>query len=380
MSQTTLPSPLPTEAFLAAIIEGTDDAIVSKNLQGIVTSWNRGAERIFGYRAEEMLGQPILRLLPPERCDEEQFILARLQRGERVEHFETRRVHKNGSVIEVSLTISPIRDRSGTIIGASKIARDITEIKRARERLQNHAAELESKVRERTARLEESLVELEAFSYSLSHDMRAPLRAIQSLSEIVVDDFGAQAPGAVPLLQQVVGSANRLDRLIRDVLSFAQLSRTEIPLGPLDADALVREIVRERPEFRPPHADVAIEGRLEPVVGHVASLTQCLANLIDNGVKFVAPGTRPFVRIFSERRGDRIRVSVRDNGIGIEPHSKQRLFEVFERLPSSTGYEGTGVGLAIVRKAAARMNGAVGVDSAPGLGSTFWIELPPATP
>jgi PAS domain S-box-containing protein len=380
MPDPSIPSHLPTAAFLAAIIDGSDDVIVTKNLQGIVTSWNRGAERVFGYRPEEMIGRPILTLLPPDRQDEEKHILARLQRGERVEHFETRRVRKDGRLIEVSLTISPIRDANGAVIGASKIARDVTELKQARDRLQRHTAELELKVRERTARLEESLAELEAFSYSLSHDMRAPLRAIQSLTEIVVEDYGERFPEGVPLLKRVIGSAARLDRLIRDVLSFAQLSRTDIPLAALSADAVVRDILRERPEYHPPHADIVVEGELPPVIGHNASLTQCLANLIDNAVKFVSPGVTPVVRIFGERTGDRVRISVRDNGIGIDQQNRQRLFEIFQRLPSSSGYEGTGVGLAIVRKAVARMNGTVGVDSAPGLGSTFWLELPAVTP
>lgn len=369
---------LPPDAFLRAIIEGSEDAIVTKNLQGIVTSWNPGAERVFGYTAPEMIGQPILRLLPPERVNEEQQILARLQRGERVDHFETRRVRKDGSFIDVSLTISPIRESEGKIIGASKIARDITELKMARERLQRHAQELETKVRERTAKLEESLAELEAFSYSLSHDMRAPLRAIQSLTEIVISDHGAKIPEGLPLLQKVVASTSRLDRLIRDVLSFAQLSRSEIPLTSVSTDPLAREIVRERPEYQAPHADVQIEGSLLPVVGHHASLTQCLSNLVDNAVKFVAPNIKPIVRIFTTTRDGRVRINVRDNGIGIDSVGQRRLFEIFQRLPGSSAYEGTGVGLAIVRKAVRRMNGTVGVDSTSGLGSTFWIELPAA--
>ncbi|MBA4137991.1 MAG: hypothetical protein C0518_11795 [Opitutus sp.] len=380
MPDPTFPAALPADAFLAAIIAGSEDAIVTKNLQGIVTSWNPGAERVFGYAAAEMIGQPVLRLLPADRTNEEQQILARLQRGERVDHFETRRVRRDGRSIDVSLTISPIRDPHGKIIGASKIARDITELKEARERLQNHAAELETKVRERTAKLEESLAELEAFSYSLSHDMRGPLRAIQSLTEIVVADSGEKIPESLPLLRKVIASAGRLDRLIRDVLSFAQLSRSEIPLSPLPTDTLARELIRERPEYHAPHADVQVEGSLLPVIGHQASLTQCLTNLIDNAVKFVAPGAAPVVRLFTTAHGDRVRLHVRDNGIGIDPAGRQQLFAIFHRLPTSRGYEGTGVGLAIVRKAALRMDGTVGVESAPGLGSTFWIDLPGVTP
>lgn len=378
MPESASPFPLPSDAFLAAIIAGSDDAIVSKNLRGIVTSWNPGAQRVFGYEPEEMIGQPILRLLPPDRQHEEQHILARLQRGERVEHFETRRVRKDGRLIDVSLTISPIRDASGVVIGASKIARDITELKATRERLEAHADELERKVRERTARLEESLAELEAFSYSLSHDMRAPLRAIQSIAEIVATDYGPRIPEALPMLERVTSAASRLDRLVRDVLEFSRLSRETLRVGPVRLESIVEAILGERTDLQPPRAEIVIERPLLPVIGHPASLTQCLANLLDNAVKFVAPGVRPVVHVFTERHDQNVRVLVRDNGIGIAPEHRARLFELFHRLPTSDGYRGTGIGLAIVRRATARMNGRAGVESAPGLGSTFWIELPAA--
>jgi PAS domain S-box-containing protein len=363
---------------LIAIIEGSDDAIIGKNLQGIVTSWNPGAQRLFGYTESEMVGQSILQLLPPERRNEEQQILARLQRGERVEHFETQRMRKDGSLIEVSLTISPIRDIDGHIIGASKIARDITALRAAQQKLRDHARELEVKVRERTAKLQETVAELESFSYSLSHDMRAPIRAIHSFTEIVLADYGHKIPEAVPYLQKVINAAGRMDRLIQDVLAFARVSRTEVTLAPVNVDKLVREVIQERPELQPPHANVAIKGTLPTVMGHDASLTQCLTNLLHNAVKFVSPGVVPQVEVFAENTGGRVRLCVRDNGIGIDQRGRERLFAIFQRLTTSQIYQGTGVGLAIVRKAAERMHGTVGVESTPGQGSTFWVELPQA--
>lgn len=361
---------------LAAIVEGSDDAIVSKNLNGVVTSWNPAAERIFGYTALEMVGQSIMRLMPPDRVTEELQILARLHAGERVDHFQTVRMRKNGRLIDVSLTISPIRNKDGEIVGASKIARDVTELKAAQAKLEAHAAELELRVQERTAKLRETVAELESFSYSLSHDMRAPLRAIQSYTEVVLADYGAQMPEGADYLRKVISSANRMDRLIRDVLNFARISREEIELTPLDVDELARQIVEERPEFQNPRASVKIDHPLTRVVGHDALLTQCLTNLLDNAVKFVAAGTRPAVRVFTEVHGDRVRLCISDNGIGIDSDGQRRLFGIFERL--TRHYQGTGVGLAIVRKAAQRMNGDAGVKSAMGLGSTFWVELPRA--
>lgn len=363
---------------LGAIIAGSDDAIVSKDLQGIVRTWNPGAERIFGFTEAEMVGQPITRIIPADRLHEEQQILTRLQAGDPVEHFETIRRRKDGTLINVALTISPIRNEAGEVVGASKIARDITALRLVQEKLENHARDLETKVRERTARLEEIVAELEAFSYSLSHDMRAPVRAIQSFTEIVLEENGPALGENAEYLRKVVRAAARMDRLIQDVLAFARLSRTEIKVAPLDVDKLVREILLERPELQEPRADVQIEGQLLPMLGHDASLTQCLTNLLDNAVKFVAPGMKPQVRISSERNNGHVRLAVRDNGIGIEPDAQQRLFAIFQRGDAGARYQGTGVGLAIARKAAERMHGKVGIESLPGKGSTFFITLPAA--
>jgi PAS domain S-box-containing protein len=376
MSDTPLPSNPSNDAFLAAIVNSSNDAVVSKDLNGIITSWNRGAERMFGYTASEVIGRPISILFPPDRVEEEPGILSRIRRGELIDHYETIRRRKDGTLLNISLTVSPIIDAHGRIVGASKIARDITELKETQRKLSDYAANLEEKVRERTLRLEETVAELEAFSYSLSHDMRAPVRAIQSLTQIVLSDFGARIPEAEPLLERVVKSAARLDRLIRDVLDFTRLSRSELRIGRIDTEALVRDVLRDRAEFQEPHAKISLQTPLHAVCGHDASLAQCLTNLLDNAVKFVPPGTTPQIRIFTENTGERVRVNVRDNGIGIDPQAKQAMFEVFARLPNAQNYQGTGVGLAIVRKAAERMHGHVGVESTPGLGSTFWIELP----
>lgn len=370
---------------LAAIIEGSDDAIIAKDLDGKITSWNDGAQRVFGYTAEEMIGQPITKLLPPDRLQEEQNILHRLRAGERVEHYETIRRRKDGRDIHVSLSVSPILDDEGHIIGASKIARDITSqkeaelaLRTAQAKLESHALELERTVVERTARLREMVGELEAFSYSLSHDLRAPLRAIQGFTELVLTDYGDKIPEGVDYLRRVVSAAARMDRLIQDVLAFARVSRQEIAVAPLDPEKLVRDLIEERPELHPPRGHVTVESPLLRVVGHDASLTQCVANLLDNAVKFVKPGVLPEVRVYSERRGDRVRINVQDNGIGIAPEGQRRLFAVFQRLATAQPYQGTGVGLAIVRKAAERMGGSVGVESTVGSGSTFWVELPAA--
>jgi len=618
---------------LAAIVESSDDAIVSKNLDGIITTWNQGAERIFGYTAAEIVGQPISIVIPPDRLSEEPEILERLKRGERTEHFETVRKRKDGTLVGVSLTISPVKDSHGRIIGASKIVRDITERKRAEEALRrseahktailqtaldailavdqtatirewNRGAEtmfgypkaealgrkmdeliipaeeseyyhgalveylatgvgsllgrpfeltvmrregtkfycefaitrnswvepteytciirditerkraeealreseeryrmlfnsmdegfctievlfdrnqkpvdfrflevnpafekqtgiteakgkfirqiapnleqhwfdiygkialtgeparfdnpakelhgwyevyayrvgrpenrhvaiffnditarkqmedtlrkseqtLEKTVAERTAALQASVAELEAFSYSLSHDMRAPLRAMRSFSQIVMAEYGEKlGAGGAELLEKVASAGGRLDRLIQDVLAFSQLAGQEIKLETVEVEDLMRQVIHERPEFQPPKADIQIQSPLLPVKGHQALLTQCVTNFLGNAVKFVDRGKQPRLIVRSEALGDEVRLWFEDNGIGIAKHMQERLFGIFQQLNRPGTYPGTGIGLAIVRKAAERMKGRVGVESEPGKGSRFWLQLP----
>jgi signal transduction histidine kinase len=166
-----------------------------------------------------------------------------------------------------------------------------------------------------------------------------------------------------------------LDRLIQDILELTSLSQAEIIVGPVSLDDLVRDLLGERPESE--RATMSIEARhpLAPVIGHPALLTQCLSNLLENAIKFVAAGARPLIKIYTETSGNRVRICLTDNGIGINEEDKAKLFTMFQRLESAQGYRGTGIGLAIVRRAAQRMNGTVGVQSTPGVGSTFWVEL-----
>lgn len=363
------------QAYLAAVVAGSDDAIVSKTLEGIITSWNLGAQRTFGYTAEEVIGQPITILIPEDRQNEEVQILERLKRGESIYHFETVRRRKDGSLLDIALTISPIRDAAGRIIGASKIGRDITERKRAEAALAAQAEELEKKVNERTAALQQTVGELESFSYSISHDLRAPLRAMQSFALILSQECGDQVgPQGQDYIRRITTAAERMDRLIRDVLNYSRVARAEPTLTRVQLDKLIREVIESYPPFQPPKAKVQLKGPLPTVMANEGVLTQCVSNLLGNAVKFVAPGTIPAVEIWCEPAAPGwVRLSFKDNGIGIEARLHEKVFGMFERL--STTYEGTGIGLAIVKKGIERMGGKVGLISAPGQGSTFWLEL-----
>jgi len=354
---------------LAAIVESSDDVIISKDLNGIIASWNKGAERIFGYTADEVIGKPVTILMPPDRLNEEPGILDRVRRGERIDHYETVRRRKDGALIHISLAVSPIRDSKGNVIGASKVARDITERVRAKE-------ELEKTVAERTASLREAIAQMEEFSYSVSHDLRAPVRAMQGYAHAVLEDYGDRLDETVrDYLGRIMQSGSRMDRLIQDVLTYSRVSRTEMKLQPVDLDQLVRSILQQYPEFESSRAKITIARKLPSVLGHEPSLTQVISNLLSNAVKFVSPGTKPEVLIRSEVHGAQIRLWVEDNGIGIKPQYQSRLFGMFERIHPEERYEGTGIGLAIVRKATERMDGKVGVESDGIHGSRFWIQL-----
>ena len=370
---------------LAAIVHSSDDAIISKNLSGIIITWNEGAKRLFGYSEEEIIGKSVLTLIPPELQREEPLIIAKLQRGERIEHFETVRLAKNGRSIQVSLSVSPIKDGEGRVIGASKIVRNISERKQieqalvdAQVQLQRHATDLEERVEERTVTLRKMVDELQAFSYSLSHDLRAPLRAVQSYLQMLLEDNGEQLDASgKATVQKVISSAQRMDRMVLELLNFTRLSYEPMTIEPVDVEELIRGIMAERLELQPARVDITIASPLPKVLGNEASLTQCITNLLDNGVKFVASGIKPEIRISSENSDGSVRLSFKDNGIGIDEDAQKQLFQMFHRAHGS-GYAGTGIGLAIVRRAVERMGGSVGIESKPEQGSCFWLQLPGA--
>jgi PAS domain S-box-containing protein len=372
-----------TSARLASIVENSEDAIIAKDLHGIVTNWNKAAERIFGYTAEEITGKSVRVLIPEDRQAEEDQLLKALGRGERLEKLETVRRTKDGREIDVLSSSSPIKDAEGNVIGASTIAHDISrektmeaELTMAHAELEEYARKLEETVAERTAHLQATIAELEGVSYSLSHDMRAPLRTVQSFSQIVLVEAGDKL-GATEknLLEKIISAAARLDRLIQDVLTYSRVSREKIELKTLDVEKLIKQIVDERPDLQMPKAEVDIQGPLPTVRGHEAYLSQCITNLLDNAVKFVPRDRHPEVCVRSEVHNGHVKLWFEDNGIGIPQESQQRIFGLFERLHAQTDYPGTGIGLTIVRKAVERMGGKIGVESEPDHGSRFWLQL-----
>jgi signal transduction histidine kinase len=235
---------------------------------------------------------------------------------------------------------------------------------------------LEGLVRERTAALAQTLADLEHFYHALVHDVRAPLRAMSGYAALLEESLEDAAPQSLEFSRRIRASAERLDALLQDSLNYAQLLRGEMPVRPVELTPFLRGLIESYPDLQVHAAAIRLEGGFPRVLGNEAALTQCFANLLRNAVKFVTPGVAPQVLVRAEPRGEKVRIWICDNGIGVAREAQDRIFEMFHR--GHPQYEGTGVGLAIVRKAVQRMGGSVGVESEPGQGSRFWLDLQPA--
>jgi signal transduction histidine kinase len=251
----------------------------------------------------------------------------------------------------------------------------ILEVRRLRNELTRTNADLEKLVHERTARLQELVDELEHFSYSITHDMRAPLRAMQGFAELLAmaGDGALGEAERKNYLDRIITAAGRMDRLITDALSYSRTVRQEMTLHAVDTCHLLKGMIESYPEFQMPRARIDVAERMPAVLANEAGLTQCFSNLLNNAVKFVEHNQQPHVQVRAEQTDGRVRIWFEDNGIGIPQELAPRMFGMFQR--GSRKYEGTGIGLALVRKVTERMGGKVGVESAPGKGSRFWVEL-----
>lgn len=258
-------------------------------------------------------------------------------------------------------------------VGALLRQRNLAALERAN-------ALLESKVAERTESLTRANRELDAFAYTISHDLRAPLRGMQGYATAIEEDYGAELPEeALQALRRIGAAAERMNQLIEDILAYARLAREELSVRPVALSSVVERARRQLPPECAP-ASVTVDGVAGEVLAHPVALQQAVLNLLSNGCKYAEPGRPNEVRVRSESSGDRVRLWVEDNGIGIAPEHQARIFQPFERLHGIESYAGTGIGLAIVARAIERMGGDYGVESALGRGSRFWIELKASEP
>ncbi len=364
-----------------------DYAIFLLDARGLVASWNKGAQRIKGYSEAEIIGRPyaVFFTEADARAGRPDRLLAAARQDGHVED-EGWRQRKNGTRFWADADITVLRGPDGQIRGYAKVTRDATERRRAEEERARYSAELERRVAERTAALEETNAELQAFSASISHDLRAPLRAIQGFGEALIEDYGqGMDPGALQYVERIVGAARRMDQLTEDILAYTRLSRADIQPHAVHLEHVVDEALASLEEtVRRTRASITVERPLPVALGHHATLVQVVANLLSNAFKFVAPGTIPEVCVHAEEGSApagwpaRVRLWVEDRGIGVPPEHAERIFNLLERLHGRETYPGTGIGLAIVRRGVERLGGRVGLESTStsGAGSRFWIDLP----
>jgi PAS domain S-box-containing protein len=362
---------------LASIVESSDDAIIGKTLDGIITSWNKGAERSYGYSADEVIGQPISIIIPPELDDELPRIMGQLKCGALVHHYETVRVRKDGNRIHVSLTVSPVKDAAGKVVGASAIGRDITERKRAEDQIRRLNEALEHRVAERTAQLQASNKELEAFSYSVSHDLRAPLRHINGFSQALLEDYADKLDEeGKSYLQEVRSATQEMAQLIDDVLQLARVTRSEMRREVVNLSEMARAVVAElRKGDEGRSVAVNIEEGLSSN-GDKRLLRVMLGNLLGNAWKFTSKRERAEIAFGHEKRDAESVYFVRDNGAGFDMAYVNKLFGAFQRLHTAREFEGTGIGLATVQRIINRHGGRVWAEGAINQGATFYFTLP----
>jgi hypothetical protein len=354
------------QEYLTAIVESSEDAIIAKDLHGTIRSWNHGAERIFGYTAPEAIGRHISMLAPPDRADEITKILELIAHGERVDRYQTKRISKDGRALSISLTVSPIRNRAGVIVGASKIARDITEQTGTEEALRNA-----------NERLTQANDDLEQFAYSASHDLREPLRMVAIYAEMLRRHLCDKLDASSQLyLGYISEGAERIEMLLAGLRAYMQASTFKAP-GLHEADAnecLQRACLNLRATIDDTQANI-LHDILPTVRMPAIQLEQVFQNLLANALRYRSADP-PHIRIAAEQSDDIWKFSVCDNGIGIHPRYQEEIFELFKRLHSSTQYPGSGLGLAICQRIVNRGGGRIWVESEPGAGATFFFTIP----
>lgn len=358
-----------TKSLLAQIVEVSGDAIFSEDLLGRVTSWNRAAERLYGCSAKDMLGRSAAELLPATTAAQLRAVHALALSGHRVDRFDTLHQRADGQDVAVSLTVSPLRGPDGEIAGLATSVQDVSD----RVRMTAELADAHRSLEKQYKSMSRSNRDLEQFAYVASHDLTEPLRTmtgfVQLLEQRYTDDFDERG---TRYLHHIVDGATRMRALIDGLLQFAQFLRADPPDGSVDTGAVARRVVDSLGTI-----DVEI-GELPAVWCDEASVFAVLQNLLTNAMKFHRPGAPVRVVISGSRDGDRVKLLVDDDGIGIEPQFRERVFGMFSRLHVREAYPGTGIGLAIVQHVAERSDGRAWVEASPLGGCRFGVSFPAA--
>jgi PAS domain S-box-containing protein len=344
-------------AARAAIVEAADDAIFAKDLEGNIVTWNGGARRLYGYSAEEVIGHSAAMLIPDDMPDELPHILETIRRGETLDHHETVRVRKDGKRLDVSFTLSPIKDGQGKITGIAVIARDI------------------SKAKQWEADLRRSNAELEQFAFVASHDLQEPLRAMAGTVQVLQRRYQGQLDArADEIITHAVAAVTRMQTLVSDLLAFSRLNRHGETFAPTTMGTVLEDVSANLEVAIAESGAVITHDKLPQVMADASQMRQLLQNLLSNAIKF--RGDAPLqIRMSARREQNAWLFSVEDNGPGIEPQYFERIFIIFQRLVTRDEYPGTGIGLAVCKKIVERHGGRIWLESKVGEGTTFYFTI-----
>lgn len=356
------------------------DAVIVTDANGHTKFMNAEAERMTGWPFREAQGKvlrSIFRIVNEESRLSVDDPVEKVFKEKRVVRLanHTLLLSKSGAEWPIEDSAAPIYDQDQALVGVVLVFHDATELRRATKILKTHARDLEQKVLARTVELQRTVDELEAFSYTVSHDLRAPLRAMQGYSNALLEDFSDKwGSEERDLLARIRKAAERLDILIQDLLTYSKVTKEHQSIEPVDLDRLIQDILTQYPSFQKPGLNFSVQQPLEKVMGHESGLTQVISNLLTNAVKFVRSDCQPKVKIWTEAKEFTVRLWIEDNGIGIDPENHARIFNMFEQVDAKK-YDGTGMGLAIAKKAVENMQGSIGLESSLGNGTKMWIEL-----
>jgi len=365
-----LPTGMSPAQVFTALVNSSDDAIVTKTLDGIIASWNHAAVRMYGYTPDEAVGQPMAMLCPADRQGEIVDILAKVSAGERISHYETMRRHKDGTTFPVSVSVSPIGDEFGTTVGAASITRDITE----QRQLRTTAAQVH-----RTGDLARANQNLTGFAYSVSHDLRTPLRALSGFSGALLEEYadvlGEQGRGYV---ERIGAGAGHMSAIIDALLRLSGLARTEIRLQTVDLSAEAEQIAGDLQRQEPSRTVRFDIQQPMQARGDRDLIRTVLQELIGNAWKFTSHRDDAVIEVGTTPTGDApVCCYVRDNGAGFDPAYASKLFEPFQRLHDPREFPGIGIGLATVGQLVQLHGGRAWAEGKPGQGATFYFTLNP---
>ncbi|MFZ6012364.1 MAG: hybrid sensor histidine kinase/response regulator [Bacteroidota bacterium] len=360
--------------YVAAIVKQSSEAVYIHDQEGRIISWNEGAELIYGYTESEALNMKIWNIIPEFILKQTQQTVDQIVQGEKINSQETKRITKRGKIIDVLFSASVLLDSSDKHKSIAITERDITTQKIADKKI----AQLNSELQHNIEQLEATNKELESFSYSVSHDLRAPLRAIHGNAKIIEEDMPEMDEAIRASLIKIQNNAQRMGMLIDDLLSFSRINKHEILRSETNMEDIVRKSIAEISDVVPHHADISVTA-LPPALADRSLISQVWFNLISNAIKYSSKKDCPRIEIGADIKKEDVTYFIRDNGAGFDMNYANKLFGAFQRLHHDTEFEGTGIGLAIVNRIITRHNGRVWAESKVGDGATFYFSIPSAT-